>query len=191
MNIKINMHGHERVGSYDSITPSRAMASVYNSMGYSAVGFVGHDEMANVKSENLIIFNGIEETVSTDPEIHVVRFPEMGFSFLAHPGRTDMDKEEMEQFIRDNNLDGVEKFSNGVEQFEGDVPAIELANDDAHNILQIGTSFMEVEVNDINRGQIVQALKRGDVELKNNRRRIAGQSLKAVNSTMGTLIHGR
>lgn len=72
----------------------------------------------------------------------------------------------------------------------GELPTIELANDDAHNVWQIGTSFIEAEVNKVNRGQIVQAIKRGDIELKNNRRRVIGQAVKSANSTLGTVKEG-
>lgn len=191
MKVKINLHSHERIGSFDSTTPQIAMTSAYNALGYDAVGFVGHDDMADVESEQLIIFNGIEREVSISPETHIVEFPEIGFSFLAHPERSNYSKEEIQSIINEYNLDGVEKFSDGVKQYRGEMPAIELSNDDAHNVWQIGTSFMEIEVNDVNRGQIVQAIKRGDIELKNNRRRVVGQAVKSFNSALGSAIHGR
>lgn len=189
MKAKINLHTHERENSYDSSTPARVMSSVYTALGYDAVGFVGHDEMANVESGQLIIFNGIERTISEDPEIHIVEYPEIGFSFLAHPGRTRKDISLAKRLISEHSVDGIEKFSNGVKQYEGHIDGvIELANDDAHNVFQIGTSFMEIDVKEINRGQIVQAIKRGDITLRNNRRRFIGQGVKAVNGGVGIAL---
>lgn len=188
--IKFDLHTHERKASYDSSTPAKIMSSVYNTLGYDAVGFVGHDEIANVESEELIVFNGVEREVSEDPEIHIVEYPEIGISFLAHPQRENMSKSRIRDLIQEHRLNGVEKFSNGFEQYDGNMDGVlELANDDAHNIFQIGTSFMQVDVNSINRGQIVQALQSRDrIELQNKRRRLAGETVKTVNSAVGRII---
>lgn len=186
---KINLQTHDSVTSFDSFTPSTLMIDRYKKQGFDAVGFVGHGERAQVTSNEMIIFNGVEIEVREKPEIHIVKFPDMGFWFLAHPMRDAPDRtpEDVQDIVDSFNLDGVEKFTNGVEYDVDEVDAVKLANDDAHNVFQVGTSFMEVEVDRINRRQIVAAVKRGDIELFNGTRRIVGQAIKKFTVATGTL----
>jgi len=153
------------------------------------VGFVGHNEVSEFDTDRFIVFNGIEREVSEDPEIHIVEYPEIGFSFLAHPKRIDFEntKEIASGIVQNGNLDGVEKFSSGRKQYKGSINSLELANDDAHNILQVGTSHMEIEVNEITKGQVVQALSRRAAGLKNRRRRLVGSAIKNVNMLAGSV----
>lgn len=196
--MKFNLQTHNSRVSYDSTTPPRFMIRRYKQLGFDAIGFVGHDEMSNFESDDLIILNGIEKTIRNNPEIHIVEFPEAEFSFLAHPRRINKEntKEVAEDIIDKHNLDGVEKFNNGVKQYDGTIDTLELANDDAHNLFQIGTSFMTMDINDINEGQLVQALARSniplvrpEIELHNKRRRIIGESIKTINSAFGKIIN--
>lgn len=190
MKVKINLHTHDSNVSFDSRTSPELMVKTYKRLGYDAIGFVGHDKSSEFESDDIIVFRGIERTISESPEIHIVDFPEMDFQFLAHPSRimASDTKKTAQRIIDDRNLDGVEKFNNGVQQYRGSLDAIELSNDDAHNLFQIGTSWMELDVEDITRGQIVQALKRGDVTLKNRRRRFIGTAIKDVTAGIGKIL---
>lgn len=183
MKARVSLHVHDSNVSPDSNTPPEKMVEKYKELGFDAVGFVGHDEESTFESDELLILRGIEHTISRSPEVHVVEFPQQNFSFLAHPQRmlsSDTKGDAMEIII-DMAIDGVEKFNNGFTQFGGSLPVPMLANDDAHNTLQAGSSFMEVNVDKLTRKEIIRAVGRGDVEFVNNRRSIMGQGLKAFN----------
>lgn len=189
MKAKVSLHTHDNRVSYDTFAPIGPRVKLYKQLDFDALGIVGHDKISDFESNNIVIFNGIERTVSEDPEIHVVELPEFDFKFLAHPRRIDDEntKETARQIIQDRNLDGVEKFNDGEQQYSGSMNTIELANDDAHNFFQTGTSYMEVETNDMNKGQIVQAIQRGDVKLKNKGDRIIGDISKTITASIGKL----
>lgn len=190
MKAKVNLHTHDARVSFDSRTPPTVMAKAYERLGYDAVGFVGHDEMSEFEYSDIIIINGIEHTVSKVPEIHIVEFPEHNFSFLAHPSRilaADTSK-IADNIIRDRNLDAVERFNNGLGKYDGKSDVPQLANDDAHNLLQIGSSYMEVEVTEPTEANIMRAIKQDRAELKNTRRRVLGTMVKGLHASISRTL---
>ena len=189
MKAKFTLHTHDNTVSYDSYIPFSVRAKLYKTMGFDALGVVGHDNISQYDSDDLIIINGVEHTVSEDPEIHIVELPEIGFRYLAHPKRVDGNntRETAMNIIRERNLDGVEKYNDGSKQYDGSLDTIELASDDAHNLIQTCTSYMKADVDAINRGQIVSAIKTGNFEMKNKRSRILGDVSKGLTSSLGSL----
>lgn len=161
------------------------MLRTYKMAGYDVVGFVGHDEMANVKSEELLVINGIEHTKSTNPEVHVVEFPSMDFSFLAHPSRiSNITSEAIANLARRHSVDAIERFNNGVGQDTADLDLPQVCNSDAHNVFQVDTSYMTLE-SMRQRQAVINAIKNGDVELRNNMRRPFGKAVKWMDVSLG------
>jgi len=179
--LKIDLHAHDPEASWDSSATRKSMLRGYRRHNFDVVGFVGHDEMAGVRSDNLVVLNGIEHTISTKPEIHVVEFPDYGYKFLAHPRRiTKLDtKDVASKIIQKRNLQGVEKYNNGVKQFSGDLSVPSLANSDAHNPFQIGTSFMLVD-SPKTQGSVINAVRSGEAKAVNRFRRPLGKLIKYV-----------
>lgn len=180
MLVKINLHTHESRFSYDSNTSASKMIDGYS--GYGLVCMLGHDVKVSVRDSPVPTVSGIEHTVDDNIDLHVVSIPELDFKFLAHPRKTfgPQSKQNAMSVVKALELDGVEKFSNGIQQYEGHLPTIELANDDAHNALQIGSSFMTVEVNNPSKKEIMQKIKQGEIKLHNNSRSILGSIAKGA-----------
>jgi len=191
---KVTLHTHDNTVSYDSFTPISTRARLYNRLGFDAIAPLGHDDYSEFDTEELITFRAIERTVSADdPEIHIVEIPELDFQFLAHPGRMGVDdvKNRSRDLIDEYDLDAIEKYNAGIIQYEGSINGVtELANDDAHNFFQTGASYMKFNVEEINSGQIVSALRERDFKMVNKRTRFIGELSKGTTATIGSLMGG-
>lgn len=190
MKARVNIHTHDSRVSYDSRVPAKRLIRAYKAADFDAVGLVGHDKLSQYESDDIIVYNGIEHTVSESPEIHVVEYPEFNFRFLAHPRRITKNGtlETAEEIVRSQGLDAMEKYNSGSTQYVQDTEILELANDDAHNLFQVGSSYMEVDVQEKTRGNIMSNLMRGNVELVNNRRRLVGELIKIVDKSIGIFV---
>lgn len=170
--VPVALHVHEQNGSGDSRTAATEMLDAYRDVlgPAAAVGFVGHDSLVRTHDENSVTFDGVEHEVSTSPRrLHVVELPDHDFSYLAHPSETfpDDTRERAMETVRRLGLDGVEKYNAGEKQYEGRLPTLELAGDDAHNPLGAGVSYMKVRVRRPTEGNIMDAIRRGDYTLVN------------------------
>lgn len=160
----VSLHSHTSESSQDATNTDAEMAQFYRERGIvSAV--TDHDVFT--ESDRLV---GIERTIEKGRKLHVVEFPEHGFSFLPHPRRPfpTNTKQRATAYIEAHGLDAVEKFSQGKQQYEGHIDGvIELANDDAHNHWQIGLSYMSVDARADDPGSILAAIRRGQHRLHN------------------------
>lgn len=161
--MKLTLHTHTREGSWDASLTEREMARVYAEHGIvSAVT----DHNTVTRTDRI---TGIERTVDADAFIHVVEIPEYDFAFLAHPSRLRLGgdtKSVAADLISEYGLDGVEKFSQGIVQYEGHIDGVpELANDDAHNGFQAGLSYMETDADGI--GLAIGEIERKGISLHN------------------------
>lgn len=189
MAVRVNLHAHDRVGSRDSLTSAASMEAAYHARGYGLIGLVGHNARPGSDGDTPIArLDGVERGAGNgQAEPHVVEFDDVGFSFLAHPRRTwptDTRRRALE-FIERHDLDGVEKFSSGTRQYRGEMPVAELANDDAHATLGIGSSYMIVATDTATPEDVVDAIRRGRVELVNRRPSILGQAMKGTALLLG------
>jgi hypothetical protein len=96
-------------------------------------------------------------------------------------------KKLSENIFNQEGLDAVEKYNDGFAQYEGSLGMPELANDDAHNPIQIGTSYMMVDVESPTKRNIMREVKNGRAELVNKRRRILGSVLHSLNIAVSKL----
>lgn len=165
--MKVSLHTHTK-NSHDGSLTEESMREAYGPEWITAV--TDHDEWSTPTSEGRL--PGIEHTVDADRYLHIVEveLPDGPFRFLAHPKRpfpTDT-KQQAREVINRYDLDGVEKYNAGVEQYTGRIEeAIELANDDAHNDWQTGTSYMKMDC-----GTVESAIRSGDFKMVNNPRPI-------------------
>lgn len=159
---KVTLHSHTSEGSPDSSWSALEAAGAYRSDGFvSAV--TDHDVWSPVAHKDWRL-PGVEHTIEAGPKLHVVQVGH-DFRFLAHPSIPfpEDTRRQAEEFVRLNGLDGVEKYSRGIKQYEGSIDGVvELANDDAHNRFQMGLSYMEVEARSPRAPDVLQAIRRGD-----------------------------
>jgi hypothetical protein len=186
MTTRVSLHAHVATGSADCVHSAGTMQRAYARRGFGVVGVVGHDEHVHVPASErpsaVATVDGIEHgqgTGQTDP--HVVEYPAHGFRFLAHPARTwpEHTAEQALEYVREHDLDGVERWSAGVVNYERSLPVLELANDDAHNPWMVGTSLMKVDAPADPRA-VLEAIRAGRFRPVNRGPSTAGRLFKAL-----------
>lgn len=177
--VVVNLHTHEKTASPNSKDSMEQVAEFYRNRSDLPVfiGFVGHDKIPKGETPTLAI-KGVERSLHEGSKLHVVDFPDHNFSFLAHPELTFVKnkKKQINRLISLLDLDGVEKYRGGAKQFSGETKGIALANDDAHNMYQVMSSYMTVQVPETEDGTIseedvMNQVKQGNVTLHNTKPR--------------------
>jgi len=135
--------------------------------------------------DDIIILTGTELTL---PTVHIVMLefpfePELGYfvpnldinrlslsrlKFVAHPSYQAITPLEYKTLDRILDLDGVELYNSGEVVFKGEIDGNFYAGDDLHEPWQVETSWMEMETDSFDKETILEKLKVGDYELKNN-----------------------
>jgi len=177
--LKADLHIHDPEVSWDSRATTRDMVRTYRSLGYDVVGFVGHDKIASAHHDEMIVLNGIERTISVVPEIHIVEYPSHGIKFLAHPRRinpADTKRRAME-IIDQYDLDAVEEFNGSHRQYVGTIAATEIANSDAHNPMQAGSTYTMIDA-DPDIESVIEAINDGRVRPEKGIRRPIGRATR-------------
>jgi hypothetical protein len=166
------LHVHEQQGSSDSRTPAGEMLSAYETrLGHPlAVGFVGHDHLVRTENRSIPTIDGVEHEKQTSPRrLHIVELVDHDIRYLAHPSETYPENtyERTREAIDEYNLDAVEKYNAGKQQYEGSLSVPELAGDDAHSPVGAGRSYMRVYAAGETEGEIVEAIMGGEFEVVN------------------------
>lgn len=174
----VNLHTHERTGSQDSDYSMREMYDAYRRRFDVPVviGFVAHDDEGESRVPDgkppTNCIKGTEVTVNRGNDLHIVRFPQFDFSFLAHPRHTFSDREERmkrsREIINTYDLDGVEWYRSGKKQFKGYLPEVWLSNDDAHSPHVVGSGGIFVEVEELSVDSVMGKVRKGDFKLHVN-----------------------
>lgn len=179
--VPVTLHTHTSEGSPDASWSDADASAVYDARGVvSAV--TDHDVRTPTRR-----LRGVERTIDAASTLHVVEVE--GFRFLAHPALTFPrdTRARAAAYVRDHNLDGVEKYSRGFQQYTGtiDIPGVvELANDDAHNEWQACASYMLVDVSPgASQRRVLDEIRAGNVRLEN-------PALDAVEYCRGRLAQG-
>jgi histidinol phosphatase-like PHP family hydrolase len=183
----VNCHTHSDAGSYDGALTPRQVAETYRDAGFGAVAITDHDtETPPPAVEGITVLRGIEHTVDAGEMIHVVELPAHDFSVLAHPASSFSSTCAARDFAHDYGVDGIERFNGGSEQF-GPTRCrdlLHIATDDAHNVWQVGHSYMDVTVAaSADASEIVDTIRRGQYEIKQNHsplRRVFGNLWKGL-----------
>lgn len=158
--VYVSLHTHTSDGSPDAAWSEAESAAYYHDVGM--VTAVADHDVWTIPSRGRL--RAVEHTIDRKMNLHVVELAD-GFTFLAHPSHPfpENTREMAERYVRENGLDGVEKYNGGVKQYDGTIPGVvELANDDAHNAFQAASSFMEVRVDGSNTDAIMDSIRAGD-----------------------------
>lgn len=183
----VNLHAHTDAGSYDGGLSPEQLARVYRAAGFGAVAITDHDVVTEPPAvDGIHVLRGIEHTVDARDHLHVVELVDHGFSFLAHPAFSFGDDRipDAVEWAQERGLEGIERFNGGTRQMADTVqtPLLELANDDAHNPVQVGHSFMVVPDGLDERG-VVDAIRSGQFHLVRRNRpfsRLVGFFMKGL-----------
>ena len=125
---------------------------------------------------DLLVLRGVEVTF---PRLHLICLEpsvfDMGMlglirssrvSWIAHPGLTGLNPLECQEVCEREGLDGVELYNSGIRQFKGGFDGNFYAVDDVHVPSQVMTSWIEMDVDELDRETVLEKLKSGDFGLR-------------------------
>jgi hypothetical protein len=180
--IKVGLHNHSQM-SDGTLTVSELLKHLKAS-GYDAVAITDHNvvtvphplQLQDV--EDLLLIRGVELTF---PSIHIMALEpqvlNMGtvgilksseVTWICHPKLTKLTPQDCVDICSREGLDGVEQYNSGfVQCYEGDHDLNLYAGDDLHIPEQVMSSWIEMEVDDLDKDQILAKLKAGDFETFN------------------------
>ena len=177
MHLKGQLHIHTTC-SDGKLTPQEA-AEVYERMGFDFIAITDHDhllkphyrDLVSEIESNLIVFYGIELTVSTHlGYVHVGRIEgeHEVLHIFNHPGDYGFSirqtKECIEEVARLYPIDAVEVTDHGFATPEYDTSEIaypKLATDDAHTRIGCGRAWVELDCAR-EKDAILRSIKRGE-----------------------------
>lgn len=168
MHVAVDLHVHERSASGDSRTAAETMGRVARSRlgDWVMLGLVGHDAEPTEEAEAVLSITGVENEIRTTPRrLHVIRFTDPEFSILAHPALTwpTDTRRQAAAFIDSHDIDAVEKFNGGRQQYSGHIPGVrEVAGSDAHSPLVLGSSHLVVQTDTVSADAVIDAIRQGD-----------------------------
>ncbi len=126
--------------------------------------------------EDLLVLRGVEITF---PRLHIICLEpsilDMGVSkliwssrvsWIAHPGLNGLNRLDCMKICADLGLDGVERFCTGFRQFKGDFDGVCYAVDDLHIPSQVMTSWIEMDVEWLDKEIVLGKLKSGDFVIR-------------------------
>lgn len=176
MQVAVDLHVHERLGSGDSRTAAWQMADVMADRygPAAAIGFVGHDTIVETSGGPTLTFDGVEHEPNPGRWLHILEFPDHDFRVLAHPAKTFADPlEGARRVIDERDLDAVEKWNwaNGGLQYEGSLPVPEIASSDAHSPIAVGLNHMLVDVDTVSEDAVMREVKAGRFDVVTQRLR--------------------
>jgi len=150
--------------------------------GYDVVAITDHNvvtvphplQLRDV--EDLLILRGVEVTF---PRLHLICLEPSVFdmgalglirssrvSWIAHPRLSGLNPLVCQEICDREGLDGVELYNSGFRQFKGGFDGHFYAVDDAHVPRQIMTSWIEMDVKQLDKETVLKKLKTGDFGLR-------------------------
>ncbi len=87
--------------------------------------------------------------------------------WLAHPAREGLGPEQIKEICRAFKLDGAEYCNSGIKQFDGTIPdVIGYGVDDTHSISMIGKNWIEMDIEEFNKDEVIKNLKKGNFVIR-------------------------
>ena len=189
MRIKLGLHNHSQMS--DGYFTVGGLLRYLKDSGYDVIAITDHNaytvphpiQIRENKVEDLLILRGIEVTF---PRIHFICLEPMKHktvrdcldtarvSYIAHPSFSGLNPFDCQMICDKYHLDGVEQYNNGFPNFKGEVDGNLYAGDDLHIPSQVMTSWMEMDVDAIDKETVLGKLQEGDYELFNEPRDLYG-----------------
>ena len=88
-------------------------------------------------------------------------------NWLAHPARFGLNNDQIKEICRAYKLDGAEVCNRGIRQFDGNIQDIVgYGVDDVHSINMIGKNWIEMEIDEFNKDEVIKNLKEGNFVIR-------------------------
>ena len=181
MRIKLGLHNHSQMSDgYFTVGGLLRYLKDY----YDVICISDHNcytilhpiQLRESEAEDLLILRGIEVTF---PQIHMICLEPIRHetvkdcldtarvAYIAHPFFSGLNPFDCQMIINKYHLDGVELYNNGHINFKGEIDGNFYAGDDLHIPSQVMTSWMEMDVDSLDKETVLEKLKSGDYELFN------------------------
>jgi len=186
LRIKLSLHNHTNLS--DGYFTVSGLLRVCRDAGYNVVAITDHNivtvshPLQLTEVPDLLVLTGVEVTF---PRLHLICLEptctNMGViglihsarvSWIAHPGLSMINRLDCMKLCRHHGLDGVELYNSGIRQLKGDFSRRLYAVDDLHVPSQLMTSWIEMNVQSLDKEEVLAKLKSGDYELRNQPRDI-------------------
>jgi len=87
--------------------------------------------------------------------------------WLAHPGRQGLSVDQIREICRAYKLDGAEICNSGIRQYDDKIPdVIGFGVDDVHSPSMIGKNWIEMEIDEFNKYEVIKNLKKGNFVIR-------------------------
>ena len=183
MQIRLGLHNHSQMS--DGFFTVGGLLRYLKDSGYDVVAITDHNtytvphpiQLRENKVEDLLILRGIEVTF---PQIHIICLEPIKhetvkdclatarISYIAHPSFSGLNPFDCHMICDKYHLDGVEVYNGGHINFKGDLDGNLYAGDDLHIPRQVLTSWIEMDVDSLDKETVLEKLKVGDYKLFNN-----------------------
>ena len=150
--------------------------------GYDVVAITDHNTVTVPhplqlrETGDLLVLRGVEVTF---PRLHLICLEPSVFnmgalglirssqvSWIAHPGLSMLNPLVCQEICEREGLDGVELYNAGIRQMKGWFDGHFYAADDVHVPSQIMTSWIEMDVRQVDKETVLGKLKSGDFVLR-------------------------
>jgi len=183
LRISVQLHSHSQMtdGYFTVSGLLKVMSELYDVVAITDhnVVTVPHPLQLQGLPEDFLILKGVEVTF---PQLHIICIEPSVFnmgvvglirsaevSYIAHPSFSFLTPEMCLEICEKEGLDGVEVYNSDFVNFEDTVGLSEnynlYAGDDLHIHSQLGTSWIEMNVDSITKEEVLEKLKSGDFEV--------------------------
>lgn len=180
MRIKCSLHNHSQMS--DGYFTVSGLLKVCRDAGYDVVAITDHNVVTGPhplqlrEVEDLLLLHGVEVTF---PRLHIICLEPsvldkgmLGLirssrvSWIAHPGLSMLNPLVCKEICEREGLDGVELYTSGIRQLKGDFDGNLYAVDDLHIPSQLMTSWIEMDVDQLDKETVLEKLKSGDFVIR-------------------------
>jgi len=173
MIVKAILHAHS-TNSDGVLRPEELVDYLYKK-GYRVIAITDHNYITKVKNPypgDVVLLEGYEDTFRW----HITHIEDKwykagsGITILCHPKRWNLEGYEIKDLIKRYNLDGVELFNRGQKQYESSLlkSSIEIAVDDFHHPKMELRSWIELEVKELSKEEVLRQIKEKKFWIKTN-----------------------
>jgi len=182
MIVKCSLHNHT-ILSDGHLSPHELLYTL-KSWGFKVIAITDHNTWTLPHElqipDDIIFINGVEWTF----RYHIIkldlplerngrsldwrdRLDLASVDWLAHPGRWSLTNDQIREICRSYKLDGAEVCNRGQRQFNGEIPGvIRYGVDDTHSASMIGKNWIEMELDEFTKEEVIENLKKGRFTIK-------------------------
>ncbi len=180
MRIKLSLHNHSQMS--DGYFTVSGLLKVCQDAGYDVVAITDHNTVTVPhplqlqEVGDLLVLRGVEITT---PRLHVICLEPSDFSpgmsgmirssavsWIAHPGLSCLSPSVCQEICEREGIGGIELYNSGISQITGYFDGNQYAVDDLHVQSQLRSSWIEMDVKQLDKETVLGKLKSGDFGLR-------------------------